>query len=281
MAIALSGHDAGFADVMCSPSPWAGQDYITPSKKSHRPSEHTYYTKNRERISLRNKEKYRLRLGAGNKEKGMLNVPDTLPTLPNPMATLRYIEQFAHPDGDTMLIRRYIERFAHPFEADTDTTPSLETAEELRVLAWSLHAQVLQSHGVCTRLNKVEASSRRIAQVVHALEDLLLHVQSEDLEGFVDIYCIPLPEILESGISHIKCQLRDNFESLSYLARGMPTTSKSHQANELKTRSLHLPLTYTIFKKVRSMPVVTLTPLANMTPVTAYLAVTCTKPITC
>lgn len=64
---------------------------------------------------------------------------------------------------------------------------SLEGAEELNALARSLHAKVLQSHGVCERLNKIELSRRRIARVVHSLEELLLHAQSEDIDTFLDM----------------------------------------------------------------------------------------------
>jgi hypothetical protein len=62
---------------------------------------------------------------------------------------------------------------------------SLERAEELNDLAWSLHAKVLQSHGVCERLNKAELTRCRIAWVVHAFEDLLLHTQSKDMDPFI------------------------------------------------------------------------------------------------
>ncbi|KAF8415034.1 hypothetical protein L210DRAFT_876301 [Boletus edulis BED1] len=174
----------------------------------------TYYTKNHERISLRNKEKYRLRLGLSADTSNGSPIP-LKPTLTprRKYLTCRSLEaalmSFLKNSLASFLDNLISDFLCSPIASKfvDQLTQSLETAEELRVLARSLHAQVLQSHGVCTRLNKVEASSRRIAQVVHALEDLLLHVQSEDLEGFVDIYCskqfsyqtapdvVPLPEM--------------------------------------------------------------------------------------
>ncbi|KAF8451148.1 hypothetical protein L210DRAFT_877297 [Boletus edulis BED1] len=154
----------------------------------------TYYTKNRERISLRNKEKYRLRLtSAGNKEKEVSNLPENLPNTSKHLtccgletALMSFLK-----NSLVTFLDNLVSNFLYspiPQKFIEQLMQSLETAEELRVLACSLHAQVLQSHGVCARLNKVEVTSHRIAQVVHALEDLLLHVQSEDFENFVDIY---------------------------------------------------------------------------------------------
>ncbi|KAF8139674.1 hypothetical protein EV363DRAFT_1152671 [Boletus edulis] len=155
----------------------------------------TYYTKNCERISLKNKEKYRLWLtSVGNKEKEVSNLPENLPNTSLSHLTCRGLEtalmSFLKNSLMTFL-DNLVSNFLYspvPQKFIEQLMQLLKTAEELCVLARSLHAQVLQSHGVCARLNKVEVTSHRIAQVVHALEDLLLHVQSEDFENFVDIY---------------------------------------------------------------------------------------------
>ena len=53
---------------------------------------------------------------------------------------------------------------------------TLQQAEKLRDHIHTIHAKVLQTHGVGVGLQQVQVTSHRIRQVVHAMEDVLLHL---------------------------------------------------------------------------------------------------------
>ena len=66
----------------------------------------------------------------------------------------------------------------------------LQQAEELCDHTHTVYAKVLQVHGFGVELQRVEATSRRIRQAVHAVEDVLLNL---DVSGDVMLWTAGLP----------------------------------------------------------------------------------------
>ena len=64
---------------------------------------------------------------------------------------------------------------------------ALQRAEVLHIEVTSIHLKVLQSHGVGEKLSQVEVTSRRITDIIHALEDVLLHA-SLDVRLLMEIH---------------------------------------------------------------------------------------------
>ncbi|KAF8833245.1 hypothetical protein BDN67DRAFT_986156, partial [Paxillus ammoniavirescens] len=62
---------------------------------------------------------------------------------------------------------------------------TLKQVENMAEDISSLHAEVLQERGVGLEVQRVEVTSHRLREVIHALEDILLHSGSEPPEALL------------------------------------------------------------------------------------------------
>ncbi|KIJ58106.1 hypothetical protein HYDPIDRAFT_34493 [Hydnomerulius pinastri MD-312] len=160
----------------------------------------TYYEKNRQRISERNKKKYRERQGhAVIDGKERLNA---LPSESSPLSPLKKVPKGrASPRSSSTVVRELeatlmaviggsLTSFMDRFICDAAHSPSLssclgtlcstlEQVEDMEKHIRSVHAQVLQEKGVGHELQTVEVTAQRVKHVAHAIEDILLHGASE------------------------------------------------------------------------------------------------------
>ncbi|KAG9309248.1 hypothetical protein JVU11DRAFT_10729 [Chiua virens] len=145
--------------------------YHTPADQLHARRLHSqkYYARNCERISEKNKQRYRER-----QQCLKLNTVSAVE-----VALMAIIKGSLTTFLDCTLQSH--DTFSRIGECLSHT---LKQAEDIRGYTHDIHAKVLQVHGVSTELRCVEVTSCRVRQVIQSVEDVLLN-----LEDSVEMHC--------------------------------------------------------------------------------------------
>ncbi|KIJ12366.1 hypothetical protein PAXINDRAFT_14844 [Paxillus involutus ATCC 200175] len=174
-------------------------DDVLHAKRSY---SQTYYAKNRKSISEKNKQRYRTekRLkGAG--KAGSLSVTSSGSVPQNQRRTRKHGQDGAVKDLERTLmivvqqsLTRFLDHSIHNIiwspslcDAIKQLQVALQKVEEVRSTVGSLHASVLQANGVGSELQVVEVTSCRVTNIIHALEEVIIHGVA-DLENLMNTY---------------------------------------------------------------------------------------------
>ncbi|KIK77962.1 hypothetical protein PAXRUDRAFT_165273 [Paxillus rubicundulus Ve08.2h10] len=80
-----------------------------------------------------------------------------------------------------------IIRSPSPCDAIKQLQVTLQKVEEVRLTVGSLHTSVLQAKGVGSELQAVEVTSHRVTNIIHALEEVIIHGVT-NLENLMNMY---------------------------------------------------------------------------------------------